>query len=439
MAMPESTVERAARLTREKIAPRAARYDREARNPLESWTDLWREGFLGLAIPHKHGGMDCDMPTYLAVIETIARGCSSTAMTLHMHSTVMRFIATLGTADQQRRYFAEVVERGKLLGSWGSEPALSQSRSYLMETTLRARGDGYVIDGTKHFCTMALGAAYYMVWCALDGDSDMNRSLYLALLPADTPGIVTDGKWDTLGMRATFSPTVRLQRCRVAADAILGNGGASVRAGVIEAFALGYGAIYVGIAQGAIDFLLNYCKTRVFKPDPNPIAHEPAMQRHVGELSIQLEAARGIVQDAGRRWEQADPPTRGVLASKAKYIATEAGLHVTAKAIQLVGGRGAYRDYPVERAFRDLRTCTLMTPTPDRMLETIGKSALGIDTGMLDVAAGPGRAPRPSEASVHETRQRTAGGERRPRRRPAAPTSARRTPASGRRSVRPGR
>jgi alkylation response protein AidB-like acyl-CoA dehydrogenase len=311
-----------------------------------------------------------------------------------------------------------------------------------METTLRARGDGYVIDGTKHFCTMALGAAHYMVWCALDGDPDMNRSLYLALLPADTPGIVTDGKWDTLGMRATFSPTVRLQRCRVGAEAILGDGGASVRVGVIEAFALGYGAIYLGIAQGAVDFLLNYCKTRVFKPDPNPIAHEPTMQRHVGELSIQLEAARGIVEDAGRRWDTADAPTRGVLASKAKYIATEAGLHVTAKAIQLVGGRGAYRDYPVERAFRDLRTCTLMTPTPDRMLETIGKSALGIDTGMLDVAAGPPRGGRKAgaDAAGAERSKPRAGARRAPR--DVAPAGARpvgRSSRGQRRPVRQGR
>ena len=409
------TVARAARLTREKIAPRAAGYDREARNPIESWRDLWEEGFLALAIPRTHGGLECDMPTYLAVIETIARGCASTAMTLHMHCTVMRFIAALGTAEQQRRYFAEVVEHAKMFGSWGSEPALSQSRTYLMETALRARDGGFVIDGTKHFCTMTHGAAYYMVWCALDGDADMNRSLHLALVPADTPGIVTDGKWDTLGMRATYSPTVKLEACRVGRETILGGGGDCMRVGAVEAFALGYATIYVGIAQGALDFLLDYCRTRVFKPSPEPLAHEPTMQRHVGELAIQLEAARGVVDAAARRWQTADAPTRGVLASKAKYITTEAGLAVTSKVIQLVGGRGAYRGYPVERAFRDLRTCTLMTPTADRMLETIGKSALGIDTGMFEMA-------RPADASAPAAP--AAAASRRPAR--AAPARRRR-------------
>jgi len=388
------TVERAARLTREKIAPRAAYYDREGKNPTESWRDLWKEGFLGLAVPKAYGGMDSDMPTYLAVIGAIAGGCASTAMTLQMHSTVMRFIAALGTAEQQRRYFAEVVQRGTLFGSWGSEPAVSQSRTFLVETSLRPGDGGWVIDGIKHFCTMAGGAGYYMVWCALEGGGDVTRSLSLALAPATTPGIAIDDRWDTLGMRATYSPTVTLTGCRVGPDALLGAPGDALRIGVAEAFALGYAAIYVGIAQGALDFAIEDCKTRTYRPAPTPIAHEPTVQRHVGELVIRLEAARHVFEDAGRRWDTADPAARGVLASKAKYIATEAALHVTEKAVQLVGGRGSSRDYPVERAFRDVRTCTLMTPTADRMVETIGKSALGIDTAMLPVVmGGPEMAP----------------------------------------------
>ena len=115
------------------------------------------------------------MPTYIAGIRAIAQGCANTAMTVHMHSTVMQFIDALATDVQKRRYFAEVVEHGRLFGSWGSEPAVSLSRTFLMETAIRADGDGYTIDGVKHFCTMALGASYYMVWCALDGGGDMAR------------------------------------------------------------------------------------------------------------------------------------------------------------------------------------------------------------------------------------------------------------------------
>jgi alkylation response protein AidB-like acyl-CoA dehydrogenase len=382
-------IDRIDQLTRERIAPRAAEYDGAAENPVESWRDLWREGFLGAAIPAAYGGLGLDMSTYIAAIRTIARGCASTAMTVHMHSTVMRFIDALGTGAQKQRYYDEVTRHGRLFGSWGSEPAVSLSRTFLMETVIRDDARGYVVDGVKYFCTMALGASHYMVWCALDGGTDMSKSLVLALVPAATPGIVTDGRWNTLGMRATYSPSVSFTGVRVPRDATLGDPGTAVRVGVVEAFALGYAAVYLGIAEGALAFALEYAKKRVIKPENVAVAHDPAVQRHVGELSAHLDGALLVLADSAARWEGTDVVERGVLANKAKFLATEVGLEVTSKVIQLVGGRGAYKDYPAERAFRDLRTSTLMPPTVDRMLEGIGKSALGLETGMFNVPVEP--------------------------------------------------
>jgi len=373
-------------LTREQIAPRAAEYDAAGANPIDSWRVLGRDGFLASCIPTAYGGLGLDVPTYIGVIRTIARGCANTAMTVHMHSTVMRFIDALGTEAQKGRYFAEVVEHGRLFGSWGSEPAVSLSRTFLMETVARQDGAHYVVDGVKHFCTMALGASRYMVWCALEGGTDMGKALLQVLVPADAPGIATDGKWNTLGMRATFSPSVTFTGVRVAKDAALGDPGTALRVGVVESFALGYAAVYAGIAQGALAFAIDYAKQRIVKPENIPVAHDPTVQRHVGELAAQLDAALLVLADSAERWEAADVQERGVLGNKAKYLATEAGLAVTSRVIQVVGGRGAYKDFPAERAFRDLRTSTLMPPTVDRMLEGIGKNALGIDGGMFKVA-----------------------------------------------------
>ncbi|MFI5325594.1 MAG: acyl-CoA dehydrogenase family protein, partial [Candidatus Rokuibacteriota bacterium] len=368
------------------IAPRAAGYDRDAANPVESWRDLWREGLLAAAVPRAHGGLELDMPTYLAVIRTIAQGCASTAMTLHMHSTVLRFIAALATEAQRRRYFAEVVRGGKLFGSWGSEPAVSLSRSFLMETVVRQDGNAYVVDGVKHFCTMALGASHYMVWCALEGGTDMSKAMLQVLVPADAPGIATDGKWNTLGMRATFSPSVTFTGVRVPKDTALGDPGTGLRVGVVESFALGYAAVYLGIAEGALAFAIDYARKRIVKPENIPVAHDPAVQRHIGELSAHLDGALLVLADTAERWEAGDLVERGVLGNKAKYLATEVGLAVTSKVIQVVGGRGAYKDFPAERAFRDLRTSTLMPPTVDRMLEGIGKNALGIEGNMFKIS-----------------------------------------------------
>jgi alkylation response protein AidB-like acyl-CoA dehydrogenase len=383
-------VERAARITRERVAPRAALYDEQGANPVESWRDLWAEGLLAAAIPAAHGGLGLDMPTYIGVIRTVAQGCANTAMTMHMHSTVMRFIDALGTEAQKRRYFGEVVAHGKLFGSWGSEPAVSLSRTFLVETALRADGDGWVLDGLKHFCTMALGASYYMVWAAIDGQADMGKALIQAVVPADTPGIETDGRWNTLGMRGTYSPSVTFTGVRVPREATLGPPGAAVQIGVAESFGLGYAAVYIGLAEAALAFATDYARKRVVRPENIPVALDPAVQRHIGEMAATLEAARLVLDASAADWEAADPLRRGLLAAKAKYLATEAGLHVTSKVIQVVGGRGAYREFPAERAFRDLRTSTLMPPTVDRMLETIGKCALGIQEGMFKLGgSGP--------------------------------------------------
>ncbi|HET9926959.1 MAG TPA: acyl-CoA dehydrogenase family protein [Methylomirabilota bacterium] len=385
-AAQKAILDRVDRLTREQIAPRAAEYDAAGANPVDSWRVLGRDGLLGSCIPPSYGGLGLDMPTYIGMIRTIARGCANTAMTVHMHSTVMRFIDALGTDAQKRRYFDEVVTHGKLFGSWGSEPAVSLSRTFLMETVVRQDGDAYVVDGVKHFCTMALGASHYMVWCALEGGTDMGKALLQVLVPADAPGIATDGKWNTLGMRATFSPSVTFTGVRVPQGAAIGDPGEALRVGVVESFALGYAAVYLGIAEGALAFAIDYAKKRVVKPENIAVAHDPTVQRHIGELSAHLDGALLVLADTAERWEAADVLGRGVLGNRAKYLATEVGLAVTSKVIQVVGGRGAYKDFPAERAFRDLRTSTLMPPTVDRMLEGIGKNALGIEGAMFRIA-----------------------------------------------------
>ena len=383
-------VERIDEATRTRIAPRAAGYDREAKNPVESWRDLWKEGFLAAAVPAAYGGLGLDMGTYIACLRAVARGCANTAMTVHMHSTVMRFIDALCTDAQKRRYYAEVVERGKLFGSWGSEPAVSLSRTFQIETVVRGKDGGYTVDGLKHFCTMALGASYYMVWCALDGEPDMSRALIQVLVPAESPGIHTDGKWDTLGMRATFSPSVELKDVRVPAEALMGEPGNALKVGVVESFALGYAAVYVALAESALAFAIQAVKQRVVKPENIPVAHDPAVQRHIGDLEARLHAVLLVLGDAAARWDKADMMQRGLLANRAKLLATEVGLAVTAHAIQTVGGRAAYKEFPVERAFRDLRTATLMPPTMDRMMEAIGKSALGLEAAMFRVGGASG-------------------------------------------------
>jgi alkylation response protein AidB-like acyl-CoA dehydrogenase len=181
---------------------------------------------------------------------------------------------------------------------------------------------------------------------------------------------------------------VTFKAVRVPAEAALGQPGSAVQVGVIESFALGYAAVYVGIAEAALAFAVDYLRRRVVKPENVSVAQDPTVQRHIGELAVRLDAARLVLEQSAAGWEAAEIVERGLLANRAKYLASEVGLEVTSRVIQTVGGRGAYRDLPAERAFRDMRTATLMPPTADRMLETIGKSALGLTEAMFRVSGG---------------------------------------------------
>jgi alkylation response protein AidB-like acyl-CoA dehydrogenase len=211
----QKIVDQATRVAQEYLAPRAATYDQDRTYPQESWHDLWQQGLLTIAVPTAYGGLGLDMLTYVMVLEQLTQGCTNTTMTLHMHSVVQMYIDVLATPAQKARFYPEVVEQGKLFGSWGSEPQ-RRGGANVGGTIIAPANGGYAINGDKHFCTMA-GAAYrYMVHCAMQG-VEQAQNLQLALVPHDHPGLHITGEWDTLGMRATVSPSVRLTECVVSA------------------------------------------------------------------------------------------------------------------------------------------------------------------------------------------------------------------------------
>ncbi|MGE3539602.1 MAG: acyl-CoA dehydrogenase family protein [Candidatus Tectimicrobiota bacterium] len=365
-------------LARECLAPRAAQYDTTGRHPRESWHDLWQHGFLSIAVPAAYGGGDLDMLTYVMVLERLTQGCTNTTMTLHMHSVVQRYIEALASPAQKAAYYPEVVEQGKLFGSWGSEPE-RRGGSGVSETTIAPHGAGYMIRGRKHFCTMAGGAHRYLVHCAMVQGAGSAGGLQMALVPHDAPGLQVTSEWNTLGMRATVSPSVTFEDCYVSQDALLGTPGQPATVGVSQGFGLGYAAIYIGAAQRALDFTIAYCQEHQFEPEPVPLAHSVVVQRHVAEMSLALEGARLVLYQSASQWASASPSQRAVLAARAKYLATEAALAVTSRAHQTVGGRSVYCSYPLEQLFRDVRTSTMMPPNLDKAMEIVGKAALGLE------------------------------------------------------------
>ena len=225
---------------------------------------------------------------------------------------------------------------------------------------------------------MAGGAYRSMVHCTLRGHSGL-QGYQLALVPKWTAGMTITGEWNTLGMRATVSPSVSFNDCRVSGDAVLGRPGEAIEKALAQSFSLGYAAVYIGAAQSALDFTSEYVKTHQFAPDPEPLSKGIVVQRSIAEMTMALAGARLVLYQSGAEWADAELQRRWVLAARAKSLATEAALMVTSRALQTVGGRSAHRRYPVERLFRDIRTCTLMPPNTDRALQLIGQDVLGIE------------------------------------------------------------
>ena len=233
-------VNTAERIAKECLEPRAAEVDASSTHPKESWKDVWQNGLLTIGVPKEYGGHGLDMLTYVMVIEKLAGGCTNTGMTVHMHSTVMRFIEALGTAQHKANLYPEIVDEGKLFGSWGSEPE-TRGGSAFRFTTITADDEGYAINGVKNFCTMSGGAHRYMIHCNAQNTDDPVGSQQLALIHHDAAGLSQLDEWNTLGMRGTISPSMKLDNCVVGKDAALGKPGEGYHTGVTQGFGLGFG------------------------------------------------------------------------------------------------------------------------------------------------------------------------------------------------------
>jgi len=375
-------VEKVAALSRERFAPRAARYDAESILPTENYQDLRDRGLLGLIIPKEYGGLGADPLTYVLCLLEIAKGCSATALTFNMHSTVTTFISALGTEEQKQRYFGEVVRNGRLIASITSEPESSFRDKLILQTVFRPASGGYHVSGLKHFCSLGDSADYYFVSGILEGSSSAREGLLTALIPRTATGIKVEGIWNATGMRGTISHTIRYDSF-VDRSEIIG-APAQLLTVDLSGFALGYAATYLGIGEAAFDFIVEYSKTKTFKPSNEPLSHHPVTQRTIAEMGTAIRAARLLLFDAARAKMEGDKDAATLAANQAKYLCAEVGVTVTEKAIRLAGGRGILKELPLERWHRDALAGPVMPPTNDRCLETIGKLLCGLKAATLE-------------------------------------------------------
>ena len=402
-AQQRELIDIAATLGRERFAPRAADYDRDARFPFENYADLREAGLLKICVPKDLGGLGADFATYVMVAAEIGRHCGATALSWNMHvSSCMwsGFIAdALDMTPEQRAdhaanrriHHGNIVDKGLVYSqpfSEGGAAAAGKAPWGTLARPVSLGGEsGYIVSGKKIFASLAGAADFYGVLCTLDKPGATQRdSLYLAV-PATADGVGVVGDWDPLGMRGTVSRTLLLKDVFVPHTARLMPEGLYWQAAARfpHMFAT-LSPTYMGIAQAAYDFTVAYLRAEVPGMPPVKRRMYPTKQIAVADMRIKLEQTRALfLQNARDACVDPDKDMRMRLYA-AHYTIMENANALAALAIRTCGGQSMLKSLPLERLYRDSRCGSLMLPwTAELCVDRLGRECL-YESGERDEA-----------------------------------------------------
>jgi alkylation response protein AidB-like acyl-CoA dehydrogenase len=364
----------ARKVTRERIAPHAAQYDETESYPEESMKAILESGLFAIWVPETHGGTDMGALALALVTEEIAYGCAATA-TQYLDQPLGGLpILMFGTEAQKAKYLPGLAT-GEILSAYSlSEPGAGSDAAGLRTTAIR-RGDHYVLNGSKQWCTNGDHADVITVFATVD-PAKRARGVTAFLVEKGTPGFTVGKKEKKLGIRA--SPTVALHftDCAIPAGQRLGaeGEGFKIAMATLDVTRPATGAMAVGIAQAALDAAVGYAKER--QQFGQPIAAFQGIQFMLADMAMQTHAARLMVHHAAR---QVDVGIRGNTyeASMAKCWAGDAAMKVTTDAVQVFGGYGYTREFPVERFMRDAKIMQIYEGTNQIQRVIIAKELLG--------------------------------------------------------------
>jgi len=378
------------RLGRERFAPRAAQYDRDATFPFENYADMREAGLLKLCVPEKYGGLGADLLTYCIVAAEIGRHCGATALTYNMHicSTLWSGMLAddLDMSVEQRAehegyrelHFSRIVQEGKLYAQPFSEGSAAAAGKAPFGTLAAKVDGGWVVNGKKIFASLSGAADYYGVLCTEDKpDRTLRDTLYIAV-PADAAGFSIVGDWDPLGMRGTVSRTLVMK------DVFVPDGGQLMPRGIYFQAASRWphmfatlSPTYMGIAQAAYDFTIQYLRGEAPGTPPVKRRMYPTKQIAVAEMRIKLEQTRALFLRALSEAKVDPSKDERLRCYAAHYTIMENANDICRLAIRTCGGQSMLRSLPLERLYRDSRCGSLMLPwTAELVLDRVGREAL---------------------------------------------------------------
>ncbi len=347
-------------LADKEIAPRAEHIDQTGEFPRENLRSLAREGHMGIPIPEEWGGAGADFLTYMFCLEEISRACATTGVILAVHTSLGIYSILYHGTEEQKKRFVMPLAQGEMLGAFAlSEPGAGSDAAAL-KTRARKEGDHYILNGNKVWITSAGEADIYVVFATMDPEK-RTRGITAFLVEKDTPGLLIGAKEKKMGLNGSATCELVFEDCRVPAENLLGEegGGFKIAMSLLDGGRIGIAAQGLGIAQAAFDAAVQYAKTR--EQFGRPIADFQAIQFKLADLATELEAARLLVYQAAFRKGHDLSCTRE--ASMAKVFATDLAMKAGIEAVQVYGGYGYSREYPVERYMRDAKVTQIYEGT----------------------------------------------------------------------------
>lgn len=338
------------------IKPIASKIDKEEYFPKDLYKKMGKIGLMGMTVPQKYGGAGIDRISYMIALEEISRVCGSTGITIEAHNSLgLGHIYEKGTEKQRKKYLPTLTT-GKAIAAWALTEPNAGSDASATQTTAVLDGNEWVINGTKQFITSGDIAEVTTVMAMTD-KSQGAKGISAFIVEKDTPGFKVGQLEDKLGLRGSHTAELVFDNCKIPKENLLGELGKGFvgAMNILDRGRTAIGAMSVGIARGAFEDALEYAKQR--QQFGKPIGKNQAIQWMLADMATEIDAARLLVYRAAYLEDQNVRFTKE--ASMAKLFASEIAMRTTVKAIQIYGGNGYMRKYPLERYYRDIKLCTI--------------------------------------------------------------------------------
>jgi alkylation response protein AidB-like acyl-CoA dehydrogenase len=366
----------AAGFAKSELAPVAAELDEtKDRSILKANLKKMAElGLMTMNIPETYGGADVGVVAYSLAMTEIARACAATAVTMSVTNMVAEVILEYGTEEQKQKYIPRLAGGEYYSGAFGLTETQAGSDPGNMRTMAVRDGSDFIINGSKIFITSAEYAGVFVIWTVTDQGAGRGRGISAFLIEPGTPGFAIGKDENKMGQRGSSTNELLFEDCRVPESQLLGevDRGFPIALMELDGGRIGIGSLALGVGFAAMDFTVDYAKQR--EQFGKPIAEFQAIQNMMADRYMELEAARMLVLRAAWLKENGKPFTKE--ASMAKLYASESANRACYTAVQMLGGYGYTRDFPVERYARDVRITTLYEGTSEIQRLVIARNIL---------------------------------------------------------------